>query len=65
MVSAVEILIEMRLVGNDFGNNPYFNGTDYGLPELTADEHSNCGDLPSSRPCIWDGMYSIIKPYQY
>lgn len=51
-----KILNEMRLVGNDLGNNPSFNGTEYGLLPLTADEHSGCGALPSSRPCTWDGM---------
>lgn len=54
---------EMHPVGNDLGNNPSFSGTDYGLPPLTTDEHSGCGDLPSSRPCTWDGMFEAIKLY--
>ena len=53
------------LVGNDLANNPAFNGTMYGLPDLTPDEHSECGGVPSLRACTWKGNVPILRKLEY
>ncbi|KAJ5811339.1 hypothetical protein N7474_007640 [Penicillium riverlandense] len=45
-------------LGNDLANNPALNLTKYGLPDLAPGEHSECGDLPSSKTCTWEDFWN-------